>query len=1251
MDLQGSQTESRFRGIGRQTRALAHAMIAASRGHDIHLLLNGALTDNLDELLTEFEPLVGLDHLHVFQAGTGVAERDPNNLWRTRAAELLREAFIAELRPDVVHIASLFEGFVDDAVTSIGAFDVPYKTAVTLHDLIPMADPARYLAEERHALYYWRRAQALKRADLLLSVSEYSRQEAHLLAQIPLDRISVISGGVEPKFRHAALSPAEEGALRGRYKLEKPFIFYVGAVDPRKNVELIFDAFARLPAALRASHDLAFAGRLFEEEKGHLRALAARFGVNAKSLVFCDHVPEDDLVRLYGLADLFVFPSKHEGFGLPALEAMACGAPVLASRATSLPEVVGRDDFLFDPLKAGELASLMEPALTDAELRAAMREWGLGRAATLTWARAGARALDAMEDLHARAQAEGRPAVPVRAALRRKPMMAFFSPLPGDHSGIADYSAELLRELARFYEIECIIVDTVLDDDWLKANVVMRDIGWFERNAHLYDRIVYSIGNSHFHQHMLGLIQRYPGIAILHDFFLSDLIDWLSNTGRIPSEEFYRELYRTHGLGALQAERREGRLVAVDRFACNSVVFRNATGVIVHSRYAIDRATEIYGEGIAGMMHEIPHLRALSHDLDRTAARARLGIGEDEFVVCSFGIMTRRKQSRKLLDAWIANYGAGKVPGRLRLVFVGENAAGDYGKDLVAEIARHKGRINVSITGFAPTATYRDYLAAADVAVQLRTGSRGETSGTILDCLAARLPVIINNHGTAAELPDDALVKLPDVFDIADLAREIERFRADAGLRAAQGQRAAAHILAHHHPADVGDAFHEAIETISLEGRGEGERILLRALADFNAPVYPNEFDFRSVANAITSNKGRVGPRQILYDVTVLAEQDAKTGIQRVVRSILARLIESPPPGYVVEPVQIEDHFFRYARVFADKAYNVPAAVLPNAPVEFDKGDIYLAIDWVPDRLPQAEGWLRRFRQAGGKVVIGVHDLLPMQMPQFFPPNMDDQMRRWLEVCLRTADQFLCVSRVVADDVVRYAEALGAGDRHADIEVGYFHNGSDLEASLPTKGLVDGAEKILKALKARRTFLLVGTVEPRKGHQQVLDALDVLWQQGADVGLAIVGKIGWMTTGIAERLNSHPELGKRLFWFQGISDEMLDLVYDASAALVAASAGEGFGLPLIEAARRETPLIVRDIPVFREVAGAHAFYFKAENGQDLAAELQRWLDLAADLVPPSKGMPFLTWSEATDQVIDAVFGRRPYRTVQLRPKA
>ena len=140
-----------------------------------------------------------------------------------------------------------------------------------------------------------------------------------------------------------------------------------------------------------------------------------------------------------------------------------------------------------------------------------------------------------------------------------------------------------------------------------------------------------------------------------------------------------------------------------------------------------------------------------------------------------------------------------------------------------------------------------------------------------------------------------------------------------------------------------------------------------------------------------------------------------------------------------------------------------------------------------------------------------------------------------------------------------------------------------------------------------------------------------------DANLVIVGRNGWTMDRLAETLHHHPEKGKRLFWLEGISDEYLEKVYAASTCLIAASEGEGFGLPLIEAAQHKLPIIARDIPVFHEVAGEHVFYFSGKEPGDLAKAVREWLALyQSGRHPKSEGMPWLTWKQSARQMMDII---------------
>jgi glycosyltransferase involved in cell wall biosynthesis len=320
----------------------------------------------------------------------------------------------------------------------------------------------------------------------------------------------------------------------------------------------------------------------------------------------------------------------------------------------------------------------------------------------------------------------------------------------------------------------------------------------------------------------------------------------------------------------------------------------------------------------------------------------------------------------------------------------------------------------------------------------------------------------------------------------------------------------------------------------------------------------------------------------------------------------------------------------------------LPKNGLTDDPVEAGRGDIFLGMDWCADVVPSLIPWFEMQKRRGMRVIFAIYDMLPIMQPQMFPPELEPMVRRWLDVLSMIADGLVCISRTVSDEVLACLNGTRR-ELSLPLHVGFFHLGADLRASLPTGGLPESSTTILTGIRTRPSFLMVGTVEPRKGHRQALAAMEQLWPDNVDANLVMIGKKGWMIDDLAERIERHPEHNNRLFWLQGVSDEMLDHVYRSARVLLAASQGEGFGLPLIEAAQYGLPIIARDIPVFREVAGEHAFYFNGEDAQTLADALRAWLSLG-HAAPISTKIPWLTWHQSSRQLLEVVLRDRWYRS-------
>lgn len=1251
IDLQGAQTESRYRGIGRYSLALAQAMARNAGEHEIWIVLNGAFQDSVFTIRRVLCDLVPKERICVFDVPAPTAQVGADNAWRARAAEKIREHFIRELRPDRVLVTSLFEGYIDDGVTSVGTFCDGRDTAVILYDLIPLLNPDAYLATPQQRCYYERKIQSLRNAGLLLAISDYSRQEAIAALQLDPDTVVSISSAVEPHFRPADLSEQETAALRQRFGITRKMVLCApGGFDARKNIDGLIAGYGLLPAALRAEHQLVLASRLDETERQKLDGMAQRAGLKADELVLTGYVTNADLIALYSSTTLFVYPSKHEGFGLPALEAMACGAPVIGSNSTSIPEVVGHNDALFDAHSPRAIADKLEQVLRSEELLSRLRQHGLAQAGKFSWDASAKRALVALA-AHVRA-AEPSPMPDSLRASPDKPRLAFVSPLPPERTGIANYSMELLPALLDYFDIELIIDQAEVSLPPSLSALVRRSVTWFTANGHTYDRIVYQFGNSPFHSHMLVLLRRFPGVVVLHDFYLSGLLAYDELTGRLPGA-WTQALYHSHGYSAVVARfRDEGIEDAKNAYPANLEVLQNARGVVVHSAYSQKLARMWYGTHAADDWKVVPHLRTATTAIDRRSSRQALGIGEDAFVVCSFGFIDPTKLSRRLLEAWLSSCLASEQ--NCLLILVGQNHGGDYGAQLAERIYNSAQRDRVRITGWTDEDIYYRYLQAADVGVQLRTSSRGETSGAVLHCLNFGLPTIVNANGAMADLPEHVVFKLPDAFADSELIVALESLWANRDKRSALEAAARHHIQMCHDPKQCAWRYAEAIEAFYADASSD-LHALLRSIAAI--PGLPrDEAELQQIAQSVAaSSSERLRLRQLLVDVSTICRNDLQTGIERVVRAQVFALVQNPPPDFRIEPVYLSNDGgtwnYRHARKYAGRLLGFDAAWLDDSPVDIGAGDIFYAPDFYPDGVIAAaqSGLYARWRALGVEVNFLIYDLLPVLKPEFFPEQADRLHGRWLDCVAENADRLICISTAVAADLTQYLSRQ-EHDQPGRVEIAVNHLGADIGASVPSTGVPIGAERLLEQLGAAPSFLMVGTIEPRKGHLQTLAAFEHLWREGVRANLVIVGKEGWTALpleqrrtipAIVERLRHHPEREKQLFWLHGISDEYLQKIYAACTCLIFASEGEGFGLPLIEAARHHLPIIVRDLPVFRELAEHHASYFTGLSAADLAAAVRAWLVLhARGAAPASASIPWLTWTENVAELTAILTGGR-----------
>jgi glycosyltransferase involved in cell wall biosynthesis len=350
-------------GIGRFTRELIRAALALDEDNDYRLLVAGR------QPVAEAHLPRASRRYRLVQ--TPISERNLVRLWHRLQIPLPVEVFLG--RVDIFHSPDFVLPPVARAVK-----------VLTIHDLSFLRVPE--CADPRLRWYLGQVVpRSVGRADFLLADSESTRRDLVELLGVPPERVQVIYGGVDAMFAPVedaeALRRAREKYARGR-----PFILAVGTLEPRKNYPTLIRAFARARQAARLPHALVIVGRkgwVYEP----IFAAVDDLGLHDE-VIFPGFVPDEELPALYNAADVLVTPSFYEGFGLPALEAMACGTPVIVSDVSSLPEVVGEAGVRIDPRDEAGLAEAIVRVVGDSALRAGLREAGLRRAREFTWDRA-----------------------------------------------------------------------------------------------------------------------------------------------------------------------------------------------------------------------------------------------------------------------------------------------------------------------------------------------------------------------------------------------------------------------------------------------------------------------------------------------------------------------------------------------------------------------------------------------------------------------------------------------------------------------------------------------------------------------------------------------------------------------------------------------------------------------------------------------------------------------------------------------
>ena len=521
----------------------------------------------------------------------------------------------------------------------------------------------------------------------------------------------------------------------------------------------------------------------------------------------------------------------------------------------------------------------------------------------------------------------------------------------------------------------------------------------------------------------------------------------------------------------------------------------------------------------------------------------------------------------------------------------------------------------------------------------------------ILEAMSCNTAVIAANCTAIPEVTGGDYLGLVDRENINDIAHKMalvldERYRqklVSQGLKRIEAF--SWHKTAKKSWLSISETANHQSRRLPPIHRGE-HKYAIRSI--FSSDCLDSSQKARILACSHFMQTATIGKKSIFIDISEIIKHDSATGVQRVTRENILHVLDgglqasnpaiSPvfcyanaqKPGYCVALVAKDLHGnLSYTRT-----------QMPIAPA---KGDLFFGLDLQHDVVIYQMHYLDMLYSFGVHVVFLVHDLLPLTHPHFFHHHTESLHIKWLEVISRY-DGAICVSRTTSSRLREYLAKNMMLKKSFEIRVSL--NGSK-SSSLSTTTLAGQDQIIVDSLFNQNYCLIVGTVEPRKGIDEVLDGFEnFYWINGDMLRLVVVGKEGWLSASTESRMVSMHGNGYPLVRIKKASDSLLSALYQRANVLIAASYDEGFGLPLVEARDFNLKVLARNIPVFLEVSGGNALYVDRFDGPEFKDKLD-------ELIGGSRGIPkehldgergWISWGDSCANTFSAAidFTEKPF---------
>ncbi|QJD85128.1 glycosyltransferase [Cohnella herbarum] len=719
------------------------------------------------------------------------------------------QQFLARNRIDVYHMMSpfnlfhlpsdLFQAYSDVMLNKEWFGNT--RVAATLYDVIPLVLEKQYLNHVVRPVYMGV-IEMLRSCDIVYAISETTKQDAVRLAGMDPNKIFVIMGGVDARFK--PIPNFDPHRVNAKYGIHKPYVLVTGGDDPRKNLSRLIECFIVANRGLQNQYQLVIVYNSNADEKRIMLQQAAVLGA-AGFIIVTGYVPDKDLVELYNGATLFAFPSLYEGFGLPIVEAMACGVPVLTSHNSSLAEIGREAAYLVNPEDPDSITNGIYQMLSNPAKMKKLSKVGREEAKKYDWSLVAQKVLDGYTEIC-------RQRIAVFASRH--------SLYPDKYGAIFDS----LPYLTNRSEIDIYVEEVLVSEtpDHPDSPIVIYPHTNFDKNKWKYDYVIYEIGNEDrflFIVPYISNLATIPGVVVLNSVNLYDLtVKWTLQRNSIDS--FYGVMQKVFGSraeavgDALLAGQIDSKDVPIHRY-----YLAEAKAVIV---YSLQDKEQLINQGYRNIILA-PVPAPLIDAPETLPERTRFiftTIVTDKDRICN-PIILRALKEMLNQGYWNWTY---RIIGRCDPKKLSEL------KSQIAELGLVK---HIKFTGEITAKQFKQQLKKTSVAIFLQDPAYLEAPFAPFATLAQGIPTVVFDGGAFRDLPNDAIIKIPEGPESEPaILRELILLYRSPNLRGLLKERASEHLEKNHSLPQFASVIQEAVESSQFTGERPTVEWTIRRTSD-----------------------------------------------------------------------------------------------------------------------------------------------------------------------------------------------------------------------------------------------------------------------------------------------------------------------------------------------------------------------------------------------------------------------------------